>query len=217
MAQKHLEAYLLVADKEQEELLIEWALPNLMEKTTKPILIGDIGLSEKAKKYITHQRIEVDSRDTLTKGGWFYKPMMISKAWKLSEKTLYIDNDIEIKESLDPVFDMIEDGKILIAEDWARKPMLNSGIVGVSRCELLNKWEEMIAQDTVLAHGDQEVLDALLRRFPKYRDQIKMLPQEWHWQRLMIEGGVRGIKKARAIHWTGALGKAHIRKALWRE
>ena len=63
--------------------------------------------------------------------------------------------------------------------------------------------------------GDQEVLYKMMQDRPEYNDFIVKMPLEYQWLRVSLANGYDSPNK-KIIHWTGPMGKQHIRENLMR-
>lgn len=210
-------------DDNQVDILLDWFIPQLLEKSDKSVIVADMGLKnpENIKRIqelaAVNRRIyfaRLDPQDSRV-AGWFRKPYAISHAVELFDEVIWIDCDIQILESIDGLFDLLEQGKLLIADDWYRQfagvaRMKNTGIVGAKGSpSILKRWKDTCVSSG--KRGDQEALYALLEAKGGW-DQIVDMPIEYHGQRLM-KGSV-DLGPMKAIHWTGPVGKAYIRESL---
>jgi hypothetical protein len=133
-----------------------------------------------------------------------------------SVETVWIDTDCEVLDNISDIFSLIENEKLLMAEDrpWSkrRKELWhNSGIVGFrNKPQILRAWLEQVKKSPVV--GDQEVLHSMLDPISKLT-YIKDLPSVYNWLRLDLLDGVDS-KKKKVIHWTGKKGKDHIRSLM---
>ena len=89
-----------------------------------------------------------------------------------------------------------------------------TGVIVVNdRPKLLYDWNVRLnANDGI--RGDQEALESLIGN--NTHEEIQELPQEYQWLRLMLDRGYNSEDK-KIIHWTGPMGKEHIRTRLMNE
>ena len=87
----------------------------------------------------------------------------------------------------------------------------NSGVVGFRyKPQILRAWLEQVK--TLPIVGDQEVLHSMLNPITRMT-YIEDLPQQYNCLRLEIEDGI-DIPNKKIIHWTGQIGKDHIRSLM---
>tara|TARA_B100000214_G_C23837452_1_gene567156 strand:- start:661 stop:915 length:255 start_codon:yes stop_codon:yes gene_type:complete len=75
------------------------------------------------------------------------------------------------------------------------------------------RWVERCENNPKGTRGDQECLGDLIGITDDY---IIEMPQEYQWLRLMLDRGYDSSDK-KIIHWTGPIGKQHIRQRLMNE
>ena len=146
--------------------------------------------------------------------GWFLKPFVLREAVSQGyDRVIWLDNDLEILDSIDPLFDDIEDNKVLVCRDHYLGKVWNTGIVGISKNypeQLMKEWIASCKRKD--RRGDQECLHAVATKYG-LEDNIKEMAHEYHGQRLMPEE-MFGQHDYKVMHWTGPVGKEHIRKNL---
>lgn len=207
-------AYVLASDNNQLPYL-KWMLEQLKaHKTQYPIIIVDLGITDSLDDddiFLIKPRIQENIK------GWYCKPRAIQAAYDMGyDKVCWLDNDLEILSNIDDIFDISPKNKLTIAiDDYAnlRSPytVWNSGVVVYSGAEkLLYEW--IRRSDQMIERGDQEALAYVLHYNNSLKDYINNLDTSYNWLRLMGEPK----KNCKIRHWTGPIGKKHIRETIWK-
>ena len=203
------EAYVTGCDSTQEWML-PWFFKNFKQHNKKPIIFANFGVSDSSLQIIKDNVHAVMDLTQTQEQGWFKKPLSMLKS--PSKKTVWVDTDCEVRQSIDDIFNLIEADKLLMAKDepWIqrRKHLWhNSGVVGfLNKPVILYQWVKAVKENP--EEGDQEVLDKLLSPITKIK-YIKDLPNEYNVLRIQLElDGYDG--NVRVAHWTGKKGKNKI-------
>jgi len=193
--------FLTGANSKFEDIL-KWFISNYNAHIPKhiPLYIVDFGLS---KKYPNSFKIP---KKRFGINPWFYKPRAIQLA--PAEQVCWIDCDIEIKADISDVFKILEDSN---ADVCLTKDVCNShcewatGLVCLNKNKSSNLLSEWITlSESRRMRGDQEAFAKISSNY-----NIHQLPAEYQWLRLQEPNS-----NAKAIHWTGVIGKKHIRSNL---
>jgi hypothetical protein len=146
------------------------------------------------KKYPNELMVATDDRT------WFYKPKAIMQV--PATQIIWLDCDIEIKEDISDMFDMIKDDYLLSKDHAVRTDRWQTGIVGIKDKKVLDKWFDRCEMRQ--ERSDQEAFNKVAHEF-----KINRLPNEYHGLRLGKNNDI-----AKTIHWTGEDGKEIIRKKI---
>ena len=209
------EAY-ITGCNEGHEWMLPWFFKNFKNHCHKPLVFSDFGLSPLGLAIVRENCHAVMNLGDVEESGWFRKPLSM---WKSpSKKTVWIDLDCEIKESIDDIFDLLEPNKLAMVEDkpWTKRrghKWHNSGVVGfIDTPTILSQWCGAVRKYYKEEAGDQEVLDRILTPITKL-SYITDLPNEYNVLRLQTEiDNYQG--KIKVMHWTGKKGKDRIRGML---
>lgn len=217
----------VIASDQTLEWLLPWWWNCYLQTNHHPVAFIDLGLSmgmkEWCKKRGKHIRLyALDFAETVdptlakqweedfgtkfweSRNAWFKKPL----ACLLSpfEKSLWIDVDCEVKESIAPLFAL--SGSIAMAKDQIAPkgdyPIYNSGVIAFHpKDPILSMWSRYCLENHSFFRGDQEAFSHMV-----YKENIKVaeIPSSYNWSRSLEEG-----EKAKIIHWHGYYGKAALR------
>ena len=175
--------------------ILNWFITNYNKHIKIPLFIVDFGLK---KKFDDRIFINIKNESST----WFYKPLAISKV--PSKKIIWLDCDIEIKENISDLFDLLEDCDYLICKDHAvPQNGWQTGIVGIKNKNILGEWIDRC--EKMIDRTDQEALNSISSKF-----KIKQIPDEYHGLRLG-----KNNKKFKTMHWTGPNGKKNIRDKIY--
>ena len=98
-----------------------------------------------------------------------------------------------------------------LTRDWVRANWWATGVIVVNdRPSLLYDWNVRLNQNDGI-RGDQEALQDMIGT--NTHEQIIELPQDYQWLRISLNQGKDSPTK-KVIHWTGPVGRDHIRKNL---
>jgi len=186
----YLKAFVTGADKQQQDIL-DWFLNNY--KINIPLFIADFGLD---KVYPNSFKITPIGKT------WLSKPLAISKV--PATHIIWLDCDIEIKQDISDMFEMIIDDYLVSKDHAVRSDRWQTGIVGIKDKAVLNKWIDRC--NTQLDRSDQESFNQIANQF-----KINTLPNEYHGLRLGNNNDI-----AKTIHWTGDNGKQIIREKIYK-
>lgn len=218
------QSWIIGSDEAQFDLSC-WSIENLERISSLPILVGTIGSWPKHRVDHILEKKTVAGVIFLGEGaaGWFQKPQLLLTALQIcTDAAVWLDNDIEFRGPMDDIFDLIEEERLLMAYDGYANNLykslltFNSGVVGAKVTdqgppEILGEWAD--ACRNPILRGDQEVLAGMLARMDAY-GSIKILPKKYNFLRLEAKSGIQEPDDLRAVHWTGPVGKAHIRQKL---
>lgn len=209
--------FLLGGDDKQAEFL-HWMLGQL--DTDIPVLIADFGLSLHNKEWL-RESFEFDiislPEAPFSLQGWYLKPFAIDAAHSYGySEVCWLDNDLQIRTNIDDVFEYAQVGKLAMAIDEPSMRILrpgyttwNSGVVvSSSASTIVDAW--MDRSKKCKERGDQEALAYVVNESLKLRDLIVELPTAYNHLRLALGPN----DDAKIIHWTGPVGKKHIREQL---
>ena len=171
--------------------ILDWFLNGYHKHIKIPLYIANFGM---LKKYPNELMVATDDRT------WFYKPKAIMQV--PATQIIWLDCDIEIKEDLSDMFDMIKDDYLLSKDHAVRTDRWQTGIVGIKDKQVLNKWFDRCEMRQ--ERSDQEAFNKVAHEF-----KINKLPNEYHGLRLGKNNDI-----AKTIHWTGEDGKEIIRKKI---
>lgn len=202
-------------DKNQEYLLLWWV--KNIRKNVSPdtiICVFDMGISLTVRHKLVTEGVYVETHEPLEGvHPWFNKPFCLEKT--KTDQTLWLDTDCEVVNNIDDIWENGGD-YLLLANDPVigemGKPLTaNTGVIlynnHLNCTNAINIWKTGCL-DTDL-RGDQDVLESLLpNEFIKTH-----LDQKYNWLRLLTFRG-KHHKDARIMHWTGPVGKEHIKNKL---
>ena len=212
-------SYLLGSDSNQEDLCLN-LLENLRKVSGIPICVADFGMTIDALEYIRHEHHHVDVFHLPLDGfkkAWHAKPTAMRMCH--AEDIVWLDNDIEVLESIDELFVMVPERGIGLVKDWYMTRQNgclthNSGVVVVRDSyhnSILDHWIEEIRKNERI-RGDQEALYALRRRSSQLDEYITTLPSEYNWTRLQMASKVTDTVWPKILHWTGPVGTKYMRE-----
>jgi len=145
--------------------------------------------------------------------GWFKKPRAMVDASFRSDRVCWLDTDMEIKDNIENIFNLIEPNKLAMVEDqpWSirrNEKWHNSGLVAfVGRPMILTEWAEAVDSNPDV--GDQEVLHNILRDGLKRHIHITDVPKTYNTLRLDLHDNT-APNNIKIMHWTGRKGKDEI-------
>lgn len=210
---KYDKAFLTGCDSTTEWML-PWFFENLKANTNQPIIFANFGVNdiESIRPYV-HAIIDMTK---VNEAGWFKKPKAMMHC--PAHKTVWIDSDIQVMDSIDDVFDLLEEKKLNMVKDkpWSKRfetEMYNSGVVGmIDKPYILSLWIKRIMDNP--SRGDQETLHEMLDPLQNLM-YIHELPNKYNFLRLQFENDGHKIPNdVKAIHWTGTKGKDRIREMM---
>jgi len=204
-------SFVLATNKEQEDLAFRLYC-ELSFWTSIPVIVYDIsenGLELFKRNNVPTVRLKYV--ENFKKHPWFLKPAVLMDAFETNDKIVFLDNDIEIIDQPDSIFDTIDSG-MAMAKDWGRPQMHNSGVIVLASLgPLITKWHQFSIDAEIEARGDQEILNILLEKKPEYRAEITLLDDKYNWQRFKIADGHYQDGRATIVHWHGPTGKKILR------
>ena len=192
------------------EWMLPWCISNIQKHMPNiPVVVADFGLSQQGIKNAVENGAEI-----LTgfwkpeRKSWFLKP----EAVLLSpyEKTCWIDIDCEVVAPCPEIFDYAVTEMLALTPDhWAKKRKRAYWATGVivvkNKPMILKEWATQCRKEKT--RGDQEALYSIIGNS---KDRVNAMPMEYQWLRLDLKYGVDSNSK-KIIHWTGPIGKRHIR------
>ena len=185
-----MKAFVTGANRDFVDIL-DWFLKGYHKHIKIPLYIANFGM---LKKYPNELMVATDDRT------WFYKPKAIMQV--PATQIIWLDCDIEIKEDISDMFDMIKDDYLLSKDHAVRTDRWQTGIVGIKDKQVLNKWFDRCEMRQ--ERSDQEAFNKVAHEF-----KINRLHNEYHGLRLGKNNDI-----AKTIHWTGEDGKEIIRKKI---
>jgi hypothetical protein len=171
--------------------ILDWFLEGYHKHIKIALYIANFGM---LKKYPNELMVATDDRT------WFYKPKAMMQV--PATQIIWLDCDIEIKEDISDMFDMIKDDYLLSKDHAVRTDRWQTGIVGIKDKKVLDKWFDRCEMRQ--ERSDQEAFNKVAHEF-----KINRLPDNYHGLRLGKNNDI-----AKTIHWTGEDGKEIIRKKI---
>ena len=212
--------FLTGADSNLEDLLPWWFECVRKNNPDIHITIADFGLTHSGKHWAETHADKVLTYERHPKLAWFYKPTsMIECPY---EYTCWLDLDCEVLKPVEEIFDFPTDEKMALTHDHVRgNPDHNAGVfwwaVGVNvvkgKPKILRDWAYHTKNTD--QRGDQEVLHQMIELNPEYNNMIIKMPLEYQWLRIDLLNRYDSPDK-KIMHWTGPVGKQHIRENLMR-
>ena len=218
------EGVVVAANAHEQWLLPEW-LRRYRKHNDRPVCVVDMGMTTDARAWADEHADEV--REIVTEPGrfetkraavlqpakamgrdWFYKPSAI--LWSPFERFVWSDLDVEVRGSLDPVFECIAKGEIagqaeslIFRVRCTTGTMMNAGLMGIVRGDpLIEQWARYCYTRHDEFYGDQDALNYVMA-------EVRRRP-------VFFQPGVCGLRAegpdpdALCFHWTGGEGKAHL-------
>ena len=209
-------SFLVGSDSQLEDLLPWWYFNVKKYNPGIHVTVADFGLSPSGQHWAETHADKVLKYEKHPKLAWFYKPQaMIDCPY---EYTCWLDLDCEVLCPLPEIFNYPTVDRMALTEDVVRGGGFEFWwAVGVNvvkgKPKILRDW----AYHTMLSdlRGDQEVLREMINVNPEYNNMIVKMPLEYQWLRIMLVNGQDSPNK-KIIHWTGPVGKQHIRENLMR-
>ena len=210
--------FLTGADYNLQDLLPWWVGCVRKHNPDIHITIADFGLTDSAKDWLKENVDHVITYERHPTLAWFLKPQsMIDCPY---EYTCWLDLDCEMVAPVPEIFDFPTEDKMALTHDVVRgNPDHNTGMfwwaVGVNvikgKPQILKDWARYTINTDL--RGDQEVLYKMIQVNRDYNNQIIKMPLEYQWLRISLANGYDSPNK-KIIHWTGPVGKQHIRENL---
>ena len=205
-------SWVVGVDYNMEDLL-PWWHENIKRWAPEPdITICDFGLSRPMKRWA---KLHADTFLEYTiheRSAWFYKPRALLDT--PYEYKCWVDIDCEVMAPIDDIFDYPTDDKIALTHDickgdewwWA------TGVnVAKGSPKILRDWAYITEHSQ--ERGDQEVLFQMILDDYSYNEMIVQMPIEYQWLRLQLLT-LQDSPNKKIVHWTGPIGKKHIRENL---
>lgn len=206
-------AFLIGCD-EKQEWLVPWFLKKYNAHNSTPIVFADFGMSDVGRAIARENSAHLLDFSSEKGKGWFLKPkaMLNSPA----NKTVWLDLDCEVRENLEPIFNLLQPDTLNMVEDvpWTRRrgeTWHNSGVVGfIGQPQILKDWADVVQKNPQV--GDQEVLHSMLTTITRIK-YINDLPRKYNTLRIDLIDQT-AVKNPAIIHWTGQKGKDEIRRQM---
>ena len=210
--------FLTGADYNLQDLLPWWVGCVRKHNPDIHITIADFGLTDSAKDWVKHNVNHVIVYERHPELAWFYKPQsMIDCPY---EYTCWLDLDCEMLAPVPEIFDFPTEDQMALTQDVVRaNPDHVKGVfwwaVGVNvvkgKPKILRDWAYHTKNTD--QRGDQEVLHQMIELNPEYNNMIIKMPLAYQWLRIDLLNRYDSPDK-KIIHWTGPVGKQHIRENL---
>jgi len=202
------------------EWMLKWWYKKLVANNPDVhVTICDFGMSDKVRAWAKTNADHFIQYPKHPQNAWFYKTQCLLDS--RYQYTCWIDVDCEIHKNIQDVFDYAQDNKICLTKDWVREGARTHQtwwatgfnlIKGYS--DLLYDWHSILKQAKV--RGDQEALHELMMNNPVRNKEVIELPQIYQWLRISLQQG-KDTPEKRVTHWTGPVGKKHIKERLMNE
>lgn len=158
-----------------------------------------------------------------SKWGWLRKPFAILES--SFSKILWMDNDVEVRRSVDEYFRMIDKGHLCVGWDSynprafrrnlpEEAKLWDSGLVGLTHGDVvIEKWSEELNRRPFAFRGDHEALSLVIH---ERNCAFEEIPKTLH--RMRLDPVADSVQRSELItfHWTGRVGKEKIRERLKR-
>lgn len=191
---------------------LEWMLPwwfkNYSKTNKHKVVFADFGMSKAGRDWCIANGGIIDLTFKI-KVNWFKKPLALLKS--PFKHVVWVDLDCEIRKDISALFEYATKGLAVTKDPYNRwvksSNVVAAGVVGATNGnQIVSEWAAACLSPGSL-RGDQEVLNEVIKN--KW-DQVVIMPREYQWLRL------DGDKNPDAIimHWTGPVGKSHIRKLM---
>ena len=210
--------FLVGADDQLEDLLPWWYANVRKHNPNIHVTVADFGLTQSGKHWAETNADKVLTYERHPKYAWFYKPTaMVDCPY---EYTCWLDLDCEVLKPVDEIFNYPTDEKMALTQDVVRgNPDHDAGVfwwaTGVNvvkgKPKILRDWAYHTKHSD--QRGDQEVLHQMIEVNPEYNNMIIKMPLEYQWLRISLVNRYDSPNK-KIIHWTGPVGKQHIRENL---
>ena len=211
-------SFLVGSDHHLEDLLPWWYLNVKKYNPDIHVTVADFGLTLSGQHWAETHADKVLKYEKHSKLAWFYKPQaMIDCPY---EYTCWLDIDCEVLKPVDEIFNFPTKEKMALTQDVVRgNPDHDAGIfwwaTGVNvvkgKPKILRDWAYHTTHSDL--RGDQEVLHQMIKTNLEYNNMIIRMPLEYQWLRISLANGYDSPDK-KIIHWTGPVGKQHIRENL---
>ena len=212
--------FLCGSDNNLEDLLPWWYFNVKKHNPDIHVTVADFGLTQSGKHWAETHADKVLTYERHPKLAWFYKPQaMIDSPY---EYTCWLDKDCEVLCPIPEIFDFPTDEQMAMTEDVVRSG-LHSGVgssgfwwaAGVNvikgKPRIVKDWAYHTTNSD--QRGDQEVLHQMIEVNPEYNKMLVKMPLEYQWLRISLDNYYDSPNK-KIIHWTGPVGKQHIREKL---
>jgi hypothetical protein len=196
----------VVACNQAQEWILPWWLANYLQHNSHPVAFADLGMSQQMRKWCESKGTLITFPTRISNP--FYGKVM-SILHSPFRKTLWCDNDVEIRGPVDEWFNNLNE--VMVCEDpfspWKSNDQpINSGMLSVVHGDdAIQRWMEIMLR--LNSKEDQSCLNML---WAQRRDLFCLLPSTMNWLRLMGSPP----KDAIAVHWTGPVGKDEIKRQI---
>ncbi|HAW05687.1 MAG TPA: hypothetical protein DCW83_13435 [Saprospirales bacterium] len=180
---------------------------------------------EKFYKHMPNAHLEVFDFDTRFLGcqTWFKKPSSMIAASGMARSVCWLDTDCEIRSNIEDIFNYAEHNKLSLVEDvpWTKRrgeTWHNSGVVVFKGLpSILANWAKVCkiksSESTHPMYGDQDILHELVGQNLNRIVSIIDIPRDYNVLRLDLLDNTNP-PNIKVMHWTGAKGKAEIKKQM---
>ncbi len=206
----------VIAAEKKCEWLLQWWHRNYSAHNDHPVHVIDLGLTQKTRTWCESIGTVFDLPQEFPRfrKGWFYKPA----AFVLSDadEILFLDLDCEIRGSLLPVFEVLDDKPLLAKDRYIMREYrdrfepdnhFNTGVIASRRVDpLMLDWGQMTLDCHTQYRSDQEIFNEVIK---ERKGAVDELPQPFN--RLRLDGD---DPSAIIMHWTGEIGKEEIRRQM---
>ena len=213
--------FLVGVDHNMEDMLPWWFNNVRTHHPDIDITIADFGMTDTGKFWTERHANKVLTYEKHPKLAWFYKPQALLDA--PYEYACWVDIDCQVLCPVPEIFDFPTADRMALTEDiikmgyYTNKPQGGehwwaTGVnVVKGKPQILKDWAWYTLHSD--ERGDQEVLYQMIKEKPEYQNMIIKMPLEYQWLRLSLHQGYDNPNK-KIVHWTGPLGKKHIREVL---
>lgn len=224
---------ILVAADQTQEWLLPWWWNHYRKNNALPVAFVDLGMSFEKKAWCKQRgtliplrvcdfatgkeevdplvakamEVEFGKHFWESRNAWFKKPLACLRS--PFTRTIWIDLDCEIRNSLGPLFAYADQspGLAMAVNQFpspVHYPIYNSGVIAFrAACHLLQDWAEHCYQWNHLFQGDQEVFSCMIA---EKSTLITELPPHYNWSRCQPDN-----EKTVIQHWHGVYGKCVIK------
>jgi hypothetical protein len=211
---------IITATDAGQEWLVPWFVENVRRYNDIPISVVDLGMTEqgvgvcKDLGLVVHHA-EIPDFTVI----WYTKPWAILQAEY--NIILWLDLDCEVLGDITPMADLLEShqaiaiqrdfgaGAAMCVGQYPGEPKINAGTLVVRRhADVICKWARAVEYMAGYARSDQEAFTRVLY----LEDTIE---RAWIPEPYTALRCVGPMKPSDLIyHWTGPVGKEHIRKEI---
>lgn len=217
-----LDRGIIIGVDEGQEWLLNWWWSNYAQHNRLPVHVVDFGMSASARRWCA-KRGTLSEPISLGCHVWFKKPLALLRS--PFRQAVWLDMDCEVRGPLDRLFGFCSDNGLGAALDRGTPqplreamphdaPIYNGGVLAFNHGDpAVPQWASMTLALRSDRPGDasqgqpsdQETLALVLRRYAQGR--VRAIPRDLVRLRLSDGDG-----PALIMHWTGPVGKKHIRE-----